>query len=172
MVVCIMTGNSILRACGDTKTPSISMAASRASSTPSSTLILIFGHGPIRALGNQGGAWATVYCDGEFAIPYIWKGDKHNVIQKELVSGSMPSRPVMLSSGREMLRIGVPAAGANMMTPLAAGIMTAIAARLRRRGSCCLRRGGQARTHGHLDRLSDVLITAPTNQPEFRRSQD
>jgi len=59
---------------------------------------------------------------GFFYLMYIL------VIQKELVSGSLPSRPVMLSSGREMLRIGVPAAGANMMTPLAAGIMTAIAA--------------------------------------------
>ena len=34
----------------------------------------------------------------------------------------------MASSSREMLRIGLPAAGANMMTPLAAAVMTAIAA--------------------------------------------
>ena len=123
MVVCIMTGNSILRACGDTKTPSILMAAAgliNAILDP----ILIFGLGPIPALGIQGAAWATVTAWGicYFYLMYIL------VIQKELVSGSMPSRPVMLSSGREMLRIGVPAAGANMMTPLAAGIMTAIAA--------------------------------------------
>ena len=123
MVVCIMTGNSILRACGDTKTPSILMAAAgliNAILDP----ILIFGLGPIPALGIQGAAWATVTAWGVcyFYLMYIL------VIQKELVSGSLPSRPVMLSSGREMLRIGVPAAGANMMTPLAAGIMTAIAA--------------------------------------------
>ena len=123
MVVCIMTGNSILRACGDTKTPSILMAAAgliNAILDP----ILIFGLGPIPALGIQGAAWATVTAWGicYFYLMYIL------VIQKELVSSSMPSRPVMLSSGREMLRIGVPAAGANMMTPLAAGIMTAIAA--------------------------------------------
>lgn len=123
MVVCIMTGNSILRACGDTKTPSILMAAAgliNAILDP----ILIFGLGPIPALGIQGAAWATVTAWGicYFYLMYIL------VIQKELVSSSIPSRPVMLSSGREMLRIGVPAAGANMMTPLAAGIMTAIAA--------------------------------------------
>ena len=123
MVVCIMTGNSILRACGDTKTPSILMAAAgliNAILDP----ILIFGLGPIPALGIQGAAWATVTAWGicYFYLMYTL------VIQKELVSSSMPSRPVMLSSGREMLRIGVPAAGANMMTPLAAGIMTAIAA--------------------------------------------
>jgi Na+-driven multidrug efflux pump len=75
-------------------------------------------------MGIQGAAWATVIAWGVsyFYLIYIL------VIQKELVSGSLPSRPAMLSSGREMLRIGVPAAGANMMTPLAAGIMTAIAA--------------------------------------------
>ena len=123
MVVCIMTGNSILRACGDTKTPSILMAAAgliNAILDP----IFIFGLGPIPAMGIQGAAWATVIAWGVsyFYLMYIL------VIQKELVSGSLPSRPVMLSSGREMLCIGVPAAGANMMTPLAAGIMTAIAA--------------------------------------------
>jgi putative MATE family efflux protein len=123
MVVCIMTGNSILRACGDTKTPSILMAAAgliNAILDP----IFIFGLGPIPAMGISGAAWATVIAwgVGYFYLMYIL------VIQKELVSGSLPSRPVMLSSGREMLRIGVPAAGANMMTPLAAGIMTAIAA--------------------------------------------
>lgn len=123
MIVCIMTGNSILRACGDTKTPSILMAGAgliNAILDP----IFIFGFGPMPALGIQGAAWATVIAwgVGYFYLMYIL------VIQKELVSGSLPSRPVMIASGREMLRIGVPAAGANMMTPLAAGIMTAIAA--------------------------------------------
>ena len=123
MIVCIMTGNSILRACGDTKTPSILMAAAGLINAVLDP-IFIFGIGPMPALGIQGAAWATiiawgvVYC----CLMYIL------VIQKELVSGSLPSRPVMMSSGREMLRIGVPAAGANMMTPLAAGVMTAIAA--------------------------------------------
>lgn len=123
MVVCIMTGNSVLRACGDTKTPSILMAAAgfiNAILDP----IFIFGLGPIPALGIQGAAWATVIAwgIGYFYLMYLL------VVKKELVSASLPSRPVMISSGREMLRIGVPAAGANMMTPLAAGIMTAIAA--------------------------------------------
>ena len=45
-----------------------------------------------------------------------------------MVSKTLPSRSVFISAGKKMLRIGIPAAGANMMTPLAAGIMTAIAA--------------------------------------------
>ena len=123
MVVCIMTGNSILRACGDTKTPSILMAGMGLINAVLDP-IFIFGLGPVPALGIQGAAWATVigWGIGYCCLIYIL------VIRKELVSGSLPSRPVMISSGREMLRIGVPAAGANMMTPLAAGIMTRIAA--------------------------------------------
>ena len=45
-----------------------------------------------------------------------------------MVSKTFPSKTVFISSGKKMMRIGIPAAGANMMTPLAAGIMTAIAA--------------------------------------------
>lgn len=123
MIVCIMTGNSVLRACGDTKTPSMLMAGAgfiNAVLDP----VFIFGFGPVPALGIQGAAWATVIAWGfsYFYLMYLL------VVKKELVSGALPSRPVMISSGREMLRIGVPAAGANMMTPFAAGIMTAIAA--------------------------------------------
>ena len=46
----------------------------------------------------------------------------------ELIHRGLPSRTVLVTSSREMLRIGIPAAGANMMTPIAAGVMTAIAA--------------------------------------------
>ena len=123
MIVCIMTGNSILRACGDTKTPSILMAAAGLINVVLDP-ILIFGFGPVPALGIQGAAWATVtaWGFGYFYLLYLL------VIKKELVSGSLPSLPVMIASGREMLRISLPATGANMMTPLAAGIMTTIAA--------------------------------------------
>lgn len=123
LVVCIMTGNSVLRACGDTKTPSILMAAAglvNAILDP----VLIFGLGPIPEMGIAGAAWATVLA-WSLSYGYLLY---LLVVKKELVSRTLPSKAVMLSSGREMLRIGIPAAGANMMTPLAAGIMTAIAA--------------------------------------------
>ncbi len=123
MVVCIMTGNSVLRAGGDTRTPSMLMAAAGFMNAVLDP-IFIFGLGPIPGLGIQGAAWATVIAWGVsyFYLMYLL------VIRKELVSRSLPGRAVMLASGREMLRIAVPAVGANMMTPLAAGIMTAIAA--------------------------------------------
>jgi len=123
MVVCIMTGNSVLRACGDTKTPSILMAGAGALNALLDPL-LIFGLGPIPALGIAGAAWATViaWSIGFAYLLYVL------VVKIEMVSRHMPSRAVMRASGRDMMRIGIPAAGANMMTPLAAGIMTAIAA--------------------------------------------
>ena len=52
----------------------------------------------------------------------------HLAMKHRLVSTRLPSRQILMSSSREMLRIGLPAAGANMMTPLAMGTMTAIAA--------------------------------------------
>lgn len=123
LVVCIMSGNSVLRACGDTKTPSILMAVAGLTNALLDPL-LIFGIGPFPELGIQGAAWATViaWTLGFSYLSYLL------VFKLELVSRKFPSRQVLLTSGRDMLRIGVPAAGANMMTPLAAGIMTRIAA--------------------------------------------
>lgn len=124
LVVCIMSGNSVLRACGDTKTPSILMAAAGIINAVLDPF-LIFGIGPFPELGIQGAAWATVvaWSCGFGYLAYLL------VIKLELVSKTFPSREVMMSSGRDMLRIGIPAAGANMLTPVAAGVMTAIAAR-------------------------------------------
>ena len=123
LIVCIMTGNSILRAIGDTKTPSILMASAgfiNALLDP----ILIFGIGPFPELGMQGAAWSTIIA---WLIGFCYL--IHLLIFKvQMVSKTFPSKTVFISSGKKMMRIGIPAAGANMMTPLAAGIMTAIAA--------------------------------------------
>jgi len=124
LLVAIMNGNSILRACGDTKTPSLLMAASGLINAVLDPL-LIFGFGPIPALGIAGAALATLisWFAGFAVLGYLL------LVRLELISRMVPSRKVLITSSREMLRIGLPAAGANMMTPLAAGVMTAIAAR-------------------------------------------
>ena len=123
LVVCIMTGNSVLRACGNTKTPSILMAFAGFMNALLDPL-LIFGLGPVPGLGIQGAAWATViaWSLGFGYLTYLL------VVRMEMVSRAIPGVQMFRDSGMQMLRIGVPAAGANMMTPLAAGIMTAIAA--------------------------------------------
>ena len=123
MLVAIMNSNSILRACGDTKTPSLLMAASGLINAVMDP-ILIFGLGPVPALGIRGAALATLisWVAGFAYLSYVL------IHRLELISRMIPSRKILLASSREMLRIGLPAAGANMMTPLAAGVMTAIAA--------------------------------------------
>ncbi|MCY4264183.1 MAG: MATE family efflux transporter [Gammaproteobacteria bacterium] len=123
MMVCIMCGNSVLRACGNTRIPSLLMAIAGLINAILDPL-LIFGPGPFPELGIAGAAWATVIAwlfNLCLLLYYL-------VIRLEMVSPQVPSQEVFASSGREMLRIGIPAAGANMMTPLAAGVMTSIAA--------------------------------------------
>ena len=123
LMVCMMTGNSILRANGNTRTPSMLMAAAGFTNAALDPL-LIFGFGPFPALGIQGAAWATVIA-WALATAYLFR---LLIFDQQLVAKQVPSPAAMKSSGGEMLRIGIPAAGANMMTPLAAGVMTAIAA--------------------------------------------
>ena len=109
-----MSGNSVLRACGDTKTPSILMAAAGLLNAVLDPF-LIFGLGPFPELGIAGAAWATVTA---WSVGFVYLMHLL-VIQRELVSASLPSLEAFRQSGRDMLRIGIPAAGANMMTPLA-----------------------------------------------------
>ena len=83
---------------------------------------LIFGLGPFPELGIAGAAWATVTA---WSVGFVYQMHLL-VIQRELVSASLPSLEAFRQL-RDMLRIGIPAA-ANMMTPLASGVMTAITA--------------------------------------------
>lgn len=123
LLVGLMTANSILRAHGDSKTPSIIMAGSGLINALLDPL-LIFGWGPVPAMGIKGAAIATLAA-WTVGYGYLFY---HLAIKHQLISTRLPSQQILVSSSREMLRIGLPAAGANMMTPLAMGTMTAIAA--------------------------------------------
>nr|WP_268245048.1 MATE family efflux transporter [Alteromonas halophila] len=118
-----MVGNSILRACGDTRTPSIIMAAGGGLNALLDPLF-IFGLGPVPAMGIQGAALATLiaWLIGASYILYLL------AIKRKLILPRLLSLPELKESGREVLRIGLPAAGANMLTPIAGGIMTAVVA--------------------------------------------
>lgn len=123
LLVGMTTANAVLRASGDTKTPSLVMAGAgliNATLDP----IFIFGLGPIPAMGIQGAAIATL-ASWVFGFFYLFY---YLIVKLELAYPGIPSKKIFISSSREMLRIGIPASGANMMTPIAAGVMTAIAA--------------------------------------------
>ena len=118
-----MIGNAILRASGDTKTPSIIMGSAgliNAILDP----ILIFGFGPIPAMGMEGAAIATLlsWLVGFIFVLYVV------MIQRELIHKRFISIAKLFKAARSILHIGLPAAGANMLTPVAAAIMTAIVA--------------------------------------------
>lgn len=126
MLVTPMVGNAVLRAAGDTRTPSLIMASGGVANAIFDP-ILIFGLGPIPAMGVQGAALASVisWFSGLFLVSWLLR-------RNQLVSIKPPvGKPwvqAWLKSARGILTIGLPAAGANMLTPLAMSVMTAIVA--------------------------------------------
>jgi len=118
-----MIGNAVLRASGDTKTPSIVMGSAgliNAILDP----IFIFGFGPVPAMGLEGAAIATFISwlfGFAFVLTILTK-------QKNLIHTHLMPIKQLITACRGILKIGLPAAGANMLTPIAAAIMTAIAA--------------------------------------------
>ena len=118
-----MIGNAVLRAAGDTKTPSLMMACSGLINAVLDP-ILIFGWGPVPALGVKGAAIASVISWlVSFALILYLIAYRRQLIDK----GHQPFKEFMTIS-RRILRIGLPAAGANMLTPLAMAILTAVMA--------------------------------------------
>ncbi|ALO34640.1 MATE family efflux transporter [Colwellia sp. MT41] len=118
-----MIGNAVLRASGDTKTPSIIMGSAGLINAVLDP-IFIFGFGPVPAMGIQGAAIATLisWLFGLCFVLYILTK------KYDLIHTSMLPLKELLSACRDILKIGLPAAGANMLTPLAAAIMTTIVA--------------------------------------------
>jgi putative MATE family efflux protein len=118
-----MVGNSVLRASGDTKTPSYVMAFGGLINAVLDP-ILIFGWGPLPALGIQGAAIATLiaWAAGLFYILFIL------AVKRKLIEPKLLNWQQLKRSTGGILKIGLPAAGANMLTPLSAGIVTSIVA--------------------------------------------
>ncbi|WP_371185307.1 MATE family efflux transporter [Thalassotalea maritima] len=118
-----MIGNAVLRASGDTHTPSMIMGAAGLINAVLDPLF-IFGLGPIPAMGIKGAAIATLvsWAFGLVFITYILG------VKRQLIHLTLPSIAIVTDSTRQILKIGLPAAGANMLTPIAAAIMTAIVA--------------------------------------------
>ena len=106
-----MIGNSILRASGDTKTPSIIMGSAGLINALLDPMF-IFGFGPIPAMGIKGAAIATLvsWLFGLSFVFYILT-KKLNLIHAHF----LPIK-VLIASSRDILKIGLPAAGAKNCT--------------------------------------------------------
>ncbi|WP_416308663.1 MATE family efflux transporter [Neptunicella sp. SCSIO 80796] len=118
-----MVGNSVLRASGDTKTPSLVMATSGVINALLDPL-LIFGWGPVPAMGIKGAAYATLiaWVIGLMYILYLL------IVKRKLVLPRLLTWAELKMTSAQILKIGLPAAGANMLTPIAGGVLTAIVA--------------------------------------------
>ncbi len=121
--VLIMVSNSSLRASGDTRTPALLMGFSSIMNLLLDPL-LIFGWGPIPAMGIQGAAIASVIAWGIAAVAALL----NLYLRKGLLVLKIVSFSVALQHWLMVMKIGFPAALSNMMTPIAAAIMTAVVA--------------------------------------------
>jgi putative MATE family efflux protein len=122
LLVIPMVCNAVLRAAGDTRTPSLIMASGGLLNAIFDPL-LIFGIGPFPELGIQGAAVASVISWVIGSLLVLWY-----LRRKQLLSLQAPEGASWLRSARAILKIGLPAASANMLTPIAMAVLTAIVA--------------------------------------------
>lgn len=144
-----MVGNSVLRASGDTKTPSLIMAMGGLINAVLDPL-LIFGWGPFPALGIRGAALATLvaWASGCLYIIYLL------AVKRGLILPRLLTLEELRRTSRDILKIGLPAAGANMLTPLATGVLTAIIAGY---GSAAVAAWGVG---GRLESIACIVVLA------------
>ncbi|OFA31591.1 MATE family efflux transporter [Glaciecola punicea] len=118
-----MVGNAVLRASGDTKTPSIIMAAGGGINVVL-TPVLIFGYLGFPALGIKGAAIATCIA---WTVCVVWI-IYFLAVKRELMEPRLLSWSEFVPASKGVLTIGLPAAGSNMLTPISAAIVTSIVA--------------------------------------------
>ena len=114
-----MVGNAAIRATGDTKTPSIIMMIAGGLNIVLDPL-LIFGLGPFPRLEIQGAAIATVISWTITLGAALWILHR----REHMLDTSRPKFSDVWNSWREILYVGLPAAGTSVMVPLAGGILT------------------------------------------------
>ncbi|MEM6641011.1 MAG: MATE family efflux transporter [Pseudomonadota bacterium] len=119
-----MLCNSAIRATGDTKWPSILMIIAGVVNVVLDP-ILIFGFGPVPAMGIAGAAWATVgaWVFASTAALYLL------IFRERLLVFSVPTAEEVWSIWRQLLVLAGPICLANMLGPLASGVLTAMVAR-------------------------------------------
>ena len=118
-----MVGNSAIRASGDTFTPSLIMTFSAGLNILLDPL-LIFGLWGLPELGLSGAALATVIARGMTLIASL----SILKFKKRMLSSHFPDLQETLWCWRDILYVGLPAAGSNMITPISVGIITSLLA--------------------------------------------
>ena len=122
-VVVGMVGISTMRATGDTRLPSMLMVLASVVNIALDP-ILIFGLGPIPAMGLNGAALAALLARSSIFLGTAWLMKT----RMDLITFNKPRLPEMLQSWRGILHVGLPAAGTNAIIPIATGVITAMIA--------------------------------------------
>lgn len=121
LLVIPMVGNGAIRATGDTRTPSVVMVIAGLTNAVLDP-VLIFGLGPIPAMGLRGAALATV---GSYSLAMIAAVYLLGVRLRML---SWPSLATLIPSWRRILKVGLPAAATFLIAPVATGVLTRLVA--------------------------------------------
>lgn len=114
-----MIGNSVLRASGDAKTPSLLMTAGAVLNVILDP-ILIFGWGPVPRMEIEGAAYSTVFSNalvGALAVGVIYFRDQLFRFKKK-------DWPMLLDSWRRILHVGLPSMASSLVAPLTTAFIT------------------------------------------------
>lgn len=122
-VVVGMVGMSSMRATGDTRLPSMLMVLAAAINIALDP-ILIFGVGPIPAMGLNGAAMAALLARGSifFGTLYLMR------YRLNMISLNKPDPGELKKSWQDILHVGIPAAGTNAIIPIGMTVITAMIA--------------------------------------------
>ncbi|MEM7063463.1 MAG: MATE family efflux transporter [Cyanobacteria bacterium P01_B01_bin.77] len=119
-----LVGNSAIRASGNTVVPSLIMAFAALVNIVADPL-LIFGWGPLPALGIKGAALATVCSRAGTLVASL----TFLHFRERLLTFTAPSLATLAKNWHRLLFIGVPAAATNLISPLSVGLITGLMAR-------------------------------------------
>jgi len=122
-VVVGMVGMASMRATGDTRLPSKLMILGSVLNVLLDP-IFIFGFGPVPALGLNGAAVAALLARGVIFVGalYLLRG------RLNMISFNRPDPVELRKSWRDILHVGIPAAGTNAIVPIATAIIIAMIA--------------------------------------------
>lgn len=123
-VVVGMVGMSSMRATGDTRLPSMLMVIAAVTNIILDP-ILIFGIGPIPAMGLQGAAMAALLARAAIFIGTLYLMRR----RLDMLTFNKPDPGELRKSWRDILHVGIPAAATNVIIPVATGVVTAMIAR-------------------------------------------
>ncbi|MDZ4166515.1 MAG: MATE family efflux transporter [Coriobacteriia bacterium] len=122
LIIVPQTGNSGLRATGDTKTPAKIMIAALGINAVLDPLF-IFGFGPVPAFGLRGAAIATVIAQACALVLALGVLRRRGILTRVRMGAGE-----LLASWRRVLAVGLPAAVTQLITPVSTGVITAIVA--------------------------------------------